>query len=231
MVSIISSIYELILENLFPIKLITSGLFTISTNHNQSNQTEIGLRKYSLITNIFLSFSLINNTRSMFINKPNKFGSIDLIRFLMLINVIIMHQYYVSIGWSTLPLAKNILNGLMLKAGTENRYGFLRNIHTTDFFFALTGLLLAYSTLRSLEKNNGRFNYCQYIINIYLRFYPTVFGTILIYYLLPLFSQGPFWHLLDQYYVESCRQQLFSSLFTYNFYTSNLEHFAQHSMV
>ncbi|KPM07579.1 hypothetical protein QR98_0060760 [Sarcoptes scabiei] len=91
-------------------------------------------------------------------------------------------------------------------------------------------MLITYSTLRTLEQNQGRFNYLKYLLNMYLRFYPSVFGAILFYYLLPLFGDGPFWYLVDRYHVEACRKQLWSSLLTYNFYEINLDDFIQNSI-
>src|SRR5699024_3759617 len=128
---------------------------------------------------------------------------------------------------------------------------FLRNIHNTDFFFALTyapilfpmcmccslliwfsrGLLLTYSTMRNLERNKGRFNYFSFSINMYLRFYPAVFGTILLFYLLPLAGDGPFWQLLDRFHVDACRKTLMESMLTYNFCLLDMESFYHSSMV
>lgn len=94
-----------------------------------------------------------------------------------------------------------------------------------------SGLLLAYSTMRALERSKGRFNYLQFAVNMYLRFYPAVFGTILMYYLLPLVGDGPFWHTVDRYHVESCRTDLIPNLLSYNFYVIDFESFVAHSMV
>jgi len=95
-------------------------------------------RKRPLFLRLLLAFSLVGNTRAMFRVSPNKFAAIDFIRFLMLVQIIVMHQYYVALGWSAWPLTKRFFNGLLQKTGTESRYAFLRNIHNTDFFFALS---------------------------------------------------------------------------------------------
>ena len=97
----------------------------------------------------------------------------------------------------------------------------------TDF----SGLLLTYSTLRNLERSKGRFNYLSFALNIYLRFYPAVFGVILFYYLLPLMADGPFWSRLDKFHVEACRRTLMESMLTYNFYTLDVETLYHYSMV
>lgn len=102
-----------------------------------SNEIEMKKSSKNLLNQLLMAFSLVNNTRMLFQHKPNKFGSVDFFRFLMLINVIVMHQYYVPIGWSTWPFHKRLFQGILAKAGTETRYIFLRNSHNTDFFFAL----------------------------------------------------------------------------------------------
>lgn len=203
-------------------------------NYLKSNETKSEKQsspKLSLLSRCLISFSLVSNTRAMFKVSTNKFAVIDFLRFLMLLQIILMHQYYVALGWSAWPLTKRFVNGLMRQAGTAPRYAFLRNIHNTDFFFALTGLLLTYSSMRALEKSRGKFNYFKFVLNMYLRFYPTVFGTILMYYLLPLFGDGPFWHLVDKYYVETCRNNLMPNLLSYNFYVLDMDTFVQSSMV
>lgn len=102
-------------------------------------------------------------------------------------------------------------------------------IHNYSFIFS--GLLMAYTTLKFLRKTKGRFNFLQFAINMYLRFYPTIFGVILLYYLLPLWDSGPFWHHMDQYFVYACRHQLLSSMLSYNFYDVDLEFLQNHSFV
>ncbi|KAH9389312.1 hypothetical protein TYRP_008673, partial [Tyrophagus putrescentiae] len=166
----------------------------------------------------------------MFRVSPNKFAAIDCLRFLMLVQIIWMHQYYTALGWSALPLTKRLVGGLHQLTGTATKYMLLRNTHNTDFFFALTGLLLTYSTLRNLERSKGRFNYLSFALNIYLRFYPAVFGVILFYYLLPLMADGPFWSRLDKFHVEACRRTLMESMLTYNFYTLDVETLYHYSM-
>jgi hypothetical protein len=109
------------------------------------------------------------------------------------------------------------------------------NFNFLNFNYAicklLRGLLATYSMIGTLERNNGKFNYLNYLINLYLRFYPSIFGTILMYYLLPLVGSGPFWHLADTQYVESCRKFLWPNLLSYNYYVLDLEEFVHSSMV
>lgn len=203
----------------------------VTAVNDQSADKKIAPKgRLSIISRLIISFSLVGNTRLMFKVSPNKFAAIDFIRFVMLCEIMLMHQYYVALGWSAWPLTKRFINGLTAKVGTEFKYAFLRNIHNTDFFFALTGLLLTYSTIGSLERAKGRFNYLSFALNMYMRFYPAVFGTILLFYLLPLAGDGPFWHLVDGFHVESCRQNLAANMLTYNFYLLDMETFYANSM-
>lgn len=66
---------------------------------------------------------------------------------------------------------------------------------------------------------------------MYLRFYPSILGAILMYYLLPLVGTGPFWYLADKHYVASCRNFLLPNLLSYNYYMLDLEEFFHSSMV
>jgi hypothetical protein len=93
---------------------------------------------FSIISRLIISFSIISNTKSMFKKSAKKFVNIDFIRFLMLLEVILMHQYYVNLFWSSTPLMKRLFTGLISKVGTDYKYAFLRNVHNTDFFFALS---------------------------------------------------------------------------------------------
>ncbi|CAG2100366.1 unnamed protein product, partial [Medioppia subpectinata] len=86
------------------------------------------------------------------------------------------------------------------------------------------------SLFRKSAKNGGKFNYIKYVVNMYLRFYPSILGVILMYYLLPLVGSGPFWHTADTQYVESCRKYLWPNLLSYNYYVLDLEEFFHSSM-
>lgn len=93
--------------------------------------------KHSIISRIIIAFSFVSNLRSLFISKPNNFGSIDFLRLLMLFETIFMHTYYIGILMPGMAIQKKLLTGLASKTLREKQYGFLRNFHNTDFFFAL----------------------------------------------------------------------------------------------
>ncbi|XP_054163730.1 uncharacterized protein LOC128961509 [Oppia nitens] len=205
--------------------------YYISSSLLPTNNVDNNTLKISKISQLIISFSIISNTKAMFKKSTKKFVNIDFIRFVMLLQTILMHQYYVYMFWSAIPLTKRLMTGMTSKVGTDYKYAFLRNVHNTDFFFALSGLLTAYSMIGALERSKGKFNYIKYIINIYLRFYPSIFGVILMYYILPLLGSGPFWHRADTQYVESCRNHLLSNLLSFNYYILDLDEFVQSSMV
>lgn len=92
----------------------------------------------TILSKILISFSIVSNTKSIFKKSAKKFINIDFIRFLMLLQTILMHQYYVYLFWSAIPLTKRLFNGLGSRVGTDYKYAFLRNVHNTDFFFALS---------------------------------------------------------------------------------------------
>lgn len=124
--TILSSIYEFFLNS-------CEG----QTEEILKDEKRDGIR-YSILSELIISFSLVSNTKSMFKKSSKKFVNIDFIRLLMLLQVTLMHQYYVYLFWSALPLTKRLFTGLSTKVGTDYKYAFLRNVHNTDFFFALS---------------------------------------------------------------------------------------------
>lgn len=109
-----------------------------SVQQSSSSPSSAKHHQHSLPLRLLFAFSLVGNTRAMFRVSPNKFAAIDCLRFLMLVQIIWMHQYYTALGWSALPLTKRLVGGLHQLTGTATKYMLLRNTHNTDFFFALT---------------------------------------------------------------------------------------------
>lgn len=138
-ITVLASLYE---------RLLGDDADESKTTHEEKRQVSIDINgnsadrstkksTLSLPSRLILCFSLVRNTREMFQVKPNKFNSVDCLRFVMLLEIILMHQYYVALGWAAWPLSKRFVSGLFQKVGTDFKYGFLRNIHNTDFFFSL----------------------------------------------------------------------------------------------
>lgn len=117
----------------------TSILASVYEFRVMSNKDQLsGRSPLSMADRVVIAFSIVSNTKAMFKRSAKKFSNIDFVRLVMLLQVTLMHQYYVYLFWSALPLTRRVFTGLASKVGTDYKYAFLRNVHNTDFFFALS---------------------------------------------------------------------------------------------
>jgi peptidoglycan/LPS O-acetylase OafA/YrhL len=82
-----------------------------------------------------------------------------------------------------------------------------------------SGLVLTYTIIGKLEKSNGKFNYINYLLQRWLRISVSLFGSILMIYLMPLTGSGPIWHDGNVWLQPACRDM--SSLLSSFLYNSN----------
>ncbi len=67
-----------------------------------------------------------------------------------------------------------------------------------------SGFILSYALLKSLDKTRGRFNYFNFLFQRWVRFTLLFFGSILFFYLFPLFGDGPLWEYGLQWITPGC---------------------------
>lgn len=87
------------------------------------------------IKNLFRSFSIIRNTRSLFA-KNTKFAALDTFRLLIIINVHIGHLYSVTTTLGIISL-KKVFSEIIYTIYEDNRYIFVRNPLIMDALFVL----------------------------------------------------------------------------------------------
>ena len=117
-----STIYEI-----YKTKTIQLTKQSLETHHNHNHNNE-------LCNQLFTSFSLIRNNKK-FHHFSGRFESIDAIRLIAAINVIIFHYY----NFEHLVGRKNLFNGLFTEWYSVNSlvYSFLRNYYLVDLQFCI----------------------------------------------------------------------------------------------
>lgn len=226
--------YRIIIGFLTILVIISTGL-EIYQKRIKPKNSENFETKSTKTNNLLLSFSILRNTRSLF--EPNtRFAALDTIRLLLIINVHIAHYYSFTTLLGVMSLRKIyseivprifsykryilIRTPLMVEALFTLRFVLVRihRIERINFFPKFSGFLLSYGLLEKLEKNSGRFNFVSLLFQRWLTFLIPMFGSILFYYLLPLFGEGPIWDIGVNWILPACRNTsaLLQNLFFIN---------------
>ena len=124
----------------------------------------------SIFIDLITAFSLFKTVPTILATKqpPSAITSINGIRVISMFWVILSHTYV----WSLLTGIKNTAVFLKL----VERWTFqviINGFFSVDSFFFLSGLLVAYLTLRDMSRRSGRFPALMYYIHRYLRITPT----------------------------------------------------------
>ncbi len=72
-------------------------------------------------------------------------------------------------------------------------------------FFFFSGFITSYELLRKLDNTKGSFNYFQFVFRRWIKFSVPLFGSILFFYLFPLFGDGPVWDLGLKWVTPGCQ--------------------------
>lgn len=87
---------------------------------------------------------------------------------------------------------------------------------SVDTFFFLSGMLLAYHTLKKMKETGGKIPWLWYYIHRYIRLTPTLALLIVVLtFLLPNLNQGPVWFRLDMT-IGFCKSYWWSDLLYIN---------------
>lgn len=108
-----------------------------SNNTKQIESLNSDDKHESITIKVLTSFSIISNTKALFKQSPDNFANIDSIRLLVLLVIILIHNYYGYVMWNGTAFVKRMFTGLPSKIISSYKYTFIRNIHNTDFFFML----------------------------------------------------------------------------------------------
>ncbi|CAI9744334.1 resistant to fluoxetine 6-like [Octopus vulgaris] len=139
---------------------------------------------------LLLCFSVYHNG-TKFLNTNQSEGTLSCvhgIRFLSMTWVLLGHVYVFGITVFKNPVT---LGGFM------KQFAFQAIGNATvsvDSFFLLSGLLVAYSTLKAFSARDGKMNWVYFYIHRYWRLTPPILLLMMVY--IPLFryiGDGPFW--------------------------------------
>jgi hypothetical protein len=170
--------------------------------------------KPSTQSDLYLSFSIIRNTKTLFVDSPS-LSCLDGIRLAFTLWIIFIHTYvYLIIN---LPSISRTMNSVVFKMLTEKRYIFHRNLFIIDFFFFISGLLISYVMISKLKKSGGKFNYFQYAVFRYLRLVPSLIASIFFLWLFPLMLSGPIARETYELFLEGC-ERWYETVFLYHNY-------------
>ncbi|XP_046865193.1 nose resistant to fluoxetine protein 6 [Drosophila willistoni] len=169
-------------------------------------------------------FSARASTRSLFRlgegkPNPNVIDCLHGMRCMSLIWVIFFHEYMINFSLPNqnsdyiLEWYKTLFSSI-----------FTKGTFSVDTFFFITGLLLVFGGMRTLEKSKGKVNVLMMYLHRYLRLTPVVAFAILIYMrILPLLGDGPFYTGYFEDYNENCQKTWYMTLlYVHNYATKDL---------
>ncbi|XP_022239601.1 nose resistant to fluoxetine protein 6-like [Limulus polyphemus] len=166
-----------------------------------------------LVQKFFLAFSLYSNGKQLFdLNqRPGEISALNGIRFITLTWIILCHTYAFALLVSFRDLSD-------LQDSTEDLAFevILNGWVSVDTFFFLSGLLVAYITLRRLEKSKGKMNFGLYLFHRYWRLTPTLMLVISILILMEGLGSGPLWDMQVRSEAERCRSSWWANLLYIN---------------
>ena len=181
-----------------------------------SRQHVAETRYMEFVKNLILSFSLYKTIPAiMATHQPaSAITSINGIRVLSMLWIILGHTYAMQQQFSTLA------NNVKLIEAVPKRFLFqiVDNYHiAVDSFFVLSGLLLSYSSIKGLERRQGKFPFISFYVHRLLRLSPGYYFVIFLYFkVLPHVGSGPVWLLAN---FDDCDKYWWANiLYINNFY-------------
>ncbi|PVD22479.1 hypothetical protein C0Q70_18293 [Pomacea canaliculata] len=151
---------------------------------------------------LLVAFSIYTNGSKLLSTHqpPGSFTCIHGIRFLSMTWVVLGHSFLfplsvaVCLKQSHFTSAENV--GRFLPTGIKRWtiQGIVNATVSVDSFFALSGLLVAYLTLKELRKNSGKLNWFMFYFHRFWRLTPAYMLVIMVYSCLSSYwGDGPLW--------------------------------------
>ncbi|XP_076348103.1 nose resistant to fluoxetine protein 6-like [Tachypleus tridentatus] len=185
-------------ENIYNCHRITIMTRFINKDH-QENKT----------IQYFLAFSLYSNGKQLFnlTQRPGDVPALNGIRFITMTWIILCHTY----AWAPLISFRSLFN---LRNSQEDLAFevILNGWLGVDTFLFLSGLLVAYITLRRLAKSNGKMNFGLYLFHRYWRLTPPMMVAISLVILMEGLGAGPLWDLQIRDEVRRCKSSWWSNI-------------------
>ena len=183
-----------------------------------SLQTQVrrSRKNYKLIE-LITAFSLLKVIPQIVSTKqpPSAITSINGLRVISMLWVILGHTHLTALvtGLDNIYSVRNVLSRFTFQA-IGNAY------FAVDSFFVLSGLLVAYLSMRQMKRKNGRFPFLSYYLHRYLRLTPTYAFVLFFIWLLTMhFTDGPnvskaAWE--DGYLYQNCKKYWWTNLLYIN---------------
>ena len=166
------------------------------------------------------AFSVFKNIPTILSTKqpPSAITSLNGLRVISMFWVILGHTHLwvlYSTGVDNILELKNVLSRFSFQA-VGNAY------FAVDSFFFLSGLLVAYLTLRQMARKKGRFPFLIYYVHRYLRLTPAYAFVIFFFWLMSMhLADGPSYFQItgaDSFQYKACAKYWWTNLL----YISNL---------
>lgn len=157
----------------------------------------------------FNYFSAISNCRD-FVDtstKPFEITCLHGLRVCTMVWIILVHtlQYNEWSGFTRIFENVRVLQNPLL-------HPFYNANYVVDNFFLMSGLLAAYTTWYANKGDRYKFSFLSSIVGRYLRLTPQVLLVSLLYILLPLASEGPFWYDMTRDASKYCEKNWWVNL-------------------
>lgn len=171
------------------------------------------------IEKALLSFSVYTNgVKILSTNQAaGSLGAVNGIRFLSMAWIILGHTYFFAIGYD-----ENIFRYFGERINTWPFMGIISASVSVDTFFALSGLLVAYLTLKELKKAGGirSFNWFMFYFHRVWRLTPAYMLILMVFTtLMRYWGSGPMWPTGDVPY-DNCKTAWWTNLL----YVNNFVH-------
>ncbi|WAR11331.1 NRF6-like protein [Mya arenaria] len=179
------------------------------TNHKPGSST---------MEKTFLAFSAYSNGVKILstVQGAGSLGALNGIRFLSMAWVILGHTYVFALGFDA-NLGVYFFDELQKPSFSAVNYASV----SVDSFFTLSGVLVAYLTLRELKKVGGMkgFNWFMFYFHRFWRLTPPYMLVIMVgTVLLPYIVYGPFWLEGEFPFMSECRKTWWVNLLYINNY-------------
>lgn len=173
-------------------------------------------KKVTLSLQALRCFSMLTNGKKLLSTKSNAVDNLACLNGMRVLSttwIVLYHTYYQAIVnpmYNPLTFLKDALEWQL--------HGVLNATIAVDTFFLMSGLLVTYSLMRELDRNNGRFNIGFFYLHRFLRLTP-VYAIILgfIATLLAYLGSGPNWQNV-RYLSLACRWNWWNNLLYVNNY-------------
>ena len=169
------------------------------------------------VINFIAAFSILKIVPQILSTKqpPSAITSINGLRVMSMFWVILCHTHY----WTLLT---GVENPLLIKS-VASRFTFQaigNAFFSVDSFFFLSGLLVAYLTMRQMKRKNGRFPFLTYYLHRYLRLTPTyAFVLFFIWFLMMHLADGPTYNIaagIESASYQNCKKYWWTNLLYIN---------------